>query len=487
MAMTLRAAGAALTASIFLACVPSNAWARGAPTGSDDAPAEVNKQVVNGKCSDKPDVDSRNGTAMIGIVNCWSANTNNGSYRALTDLYAHWTLERVDNTIAVRWYGREDKPAILRLLVGRDQSFISSIRIDMHDPDQTVTIPLVAFGYQGKVGKGQSWTTDVVNDDQSQPYFRVGPSTSATITVSAKSADDVEVRTTSVILGTLRSISAIVTPGGSLVTVLNREPLNQASTAVDNALSDIWSKVKDERQISGRQLSEWYEGAGFLVEVDIPAYVKTDATKDRDVAGGADTGKPGPVTKRVYWLRLSCPRYSIFDPALACQRSNSDPAGQPTQPDKASGVTSDYFQNKIAASISKRVSTQQILNFPLAQGKTLSQFLSDHAWYTQFLRMSDPARTESAAGLSDTFDKSKPQLRTDNDYAGLCSQIVDALFGVGLSTFDAKLGFWATINGSSDFVGIRSNFNDVPQCADLLPEGPNGSRWVFPPKPSTHK
>lgn len=477
----LRSTGVVLSASAFLTCMSSNAWAQGASTGSEVAPIETNKQVIGDKCSDKPDVDSRNGTAMIGLVNCWSANANNGSYRALTDLYAHWTLERVDNTTAVRWYGREDKPAILRLLVGRDQSFISAVRIDMHDPDQTVTIPLVAFGYQGKVGKGQSWTTDVVNDDQSQPYFRIGPSTSATITLSAKSADDVEVRTTGVILGTLRSISAIVTPGGSLVTILNREPLNQASTAVDNALSDIWSKVKDERQISGRQLSEWYEGAGFLIEVDIPDYVKTDATKDRAVAGGADSGKPGPVTKRVYWLRLSCPRYSIFDPALACQRSNADPAGQPTQPDKASGVTSDYFQNEIAGSISKRVSTQQILNFPLAQGKTLSQFLSDHAWYTQFLRMGDAVKSaEDATGT--LVAAPKQQSRSNNDYAGLCSQIVDALYSVGLSTFDAKLGLWATINGSSDFVGIRSNFSDIGQCTELLPEGSQSRRWTFPQK-----
>lgn len=484
MNMTSRATIAALGASIFLACIPTHAWARDELPGSGVASADANKEVLGDKCSDKPDRDSRNGTAMIGIVNCWSANTNNGAYRVLTDLYAHWTLERVDDATAVRWYRREDKPAILRLLVGRDQSFISSIRIDMHDPDQTVTIPLVAFGYQGKVGKGQSWTTDVVNDDQSQPYFRIGPSTSATITVSAKSADDVEVRTTGVILGTLRSISAIVTPGGSLVTVLNREPLNQASTAVDNALSDIWSKVKDERQISGRQLSEWYEGAGFLVEVDIPDFVKTDATKDRNTAGGADAGKPGPVTKRVYWLRLSCPRYSIFDPALACQKSNSDPAGQPTQPDKASGVASDYFQSDIAGLIGKRVSTQQILNFPLAQGKTLSQFLSDHPWYTQFLRMGDPVKSaEDATGNLVATTASKQQSRSNNDYAGLCSQIVDALYGVGLSTFDAKLGLWATISGSSDFVGIRSNFSDIQQCTELLPEGAQSSRWTFPPKP----
>jgi hypothetical protein len=432
-----------------------------------------------------PEIDeTRSGTAMVGLLNCWDADPANPSYRALTDFYAHWTLQRIDGNIAIRDYDRESKTAILRLLVGHDRSFISSVRIDTHDPEQTITIPLVAFGYQGKVGKGESWTTDVVSDDQSQPYFRIGPSTSATITASAKSADDVEVRATGVILSTLRSLASIVTPGGSLLTTLNREPLNQASNAVDNALGNIWSKVKDERQISGRQLSEWYERSGFLIAVEVPNYVKTD----EKVGDGVRT--PNVSAKRLYWLRLSCPRYSIFDPALACERKPSEKAGpQPTQPERARGIKSSFFASSATApevaesgadAFRSRVTEQQILNFPLAQGKTLSQFLSDHAWYTQFLRMGDPGKSEDSKGnLATTLTK---QSRTDIDYAGLCSQIVDALYGIGLSTFDAKLGLWATINGSSDFVGIRSNFNEVAQCADLLPEGSAG-RWKFPPKP----
>lgn len=504
MTTTLRVAIAASAASIFLICLSTSAAAQEALVGETEPDTQgrsnTQRNVIGSECLEqtpsrndpavtpgtplgeetgaKPITDSRSGTAMIGLVNCWSADTNNASYRALTDLYAHWTLERVDTTTAIRRYRLEDKPAILRLLVGRDRSFISSIRIDMHDPDQTATIPLVAFGYQGKVGKGQSWTTDVINDDQSQPYFRIGPSTSATITVSAKSADDVEVRTTGVILNTLRSISAIVTPGGSLLTILNREPLNQASTAVDNALSDIWSKVKDERQISGRQLSEWYEGAGFLIEVDIPDYVKTERPKDAQETKGPLGAKPEAITKRVYWLRLSCPRYSIFDPALAC--NNNRTTARPTQPDQAAGVTSRYFTT-IAGPMSKRVTIQQILNFPLAQGKTLSQFLSDHAWYTQFLRMGDPAKPATDSSVP-TPANTKEQSRTDNDYAGLCSQIVDALYGVGLSSFDARIGLWATITGSADFVGIRSYFSGIPQCTELLPEGANGTRWKYPAK-----
>ena len=434
-----------------------------------------------GESTDTPDF--RSGTSMVSISSCWDADTTNDSYRVLNDLYAHWTLTRVDESSNTRDYKGESRPALLRLVLGRNRSFVGSVKIEMHDPDQSFVIPLAAFGYQGKVGKAQSWTTDIVSDDQSQPFFRIGASTSATVSVSAKSADDVEVRASSVILSTLRSITTIVSPGGSLLTTLNRGPLNQASTAIDNALSNIWSQVIEEHQISGRQLSEWYEKSGFLIEVDVPDYVKTRS---------AD-GKPMPSIKRIYRLQLSCPRYSIFDPKPACNGTSS--LNQPTQDDKRiggqdvpDGQTSIGYNTKAFLDAVKplraRVSAEQILNYPLAQGKTIAQFLSDHAWYTQFLRLGDDAGVKSTEDPnSKSATKQTNKYRTDNDYASLCSQIVDSLYSAGLSSFDARLGLWAAISGSSDFVGISNTFGKISQCAALLPAGERGA-WKYPDPPS---
>lgn len=440
--------------------------------------------------------DNRSATGMVGLSACWEADPANASYRVLNDLYAHWIIQRIDNNQFAREYRRESLPAPLRLFFGRDRSFVSSIRIDMHDPDLPIVIPLVNFGYQGKVGKGENWSTDIVSDDQSQPYFRVGPSTSATITVSAKSTNNVEVRATAAILDTLKSFSAIVSPGGSLITTLNREPLSKASNAVDSALSSIWSQVRDERQISGRQLSEWYEGAGILIDVEIPSFVKTKANGSNNAAAN-----PDGYTRRVYVLKLSCPRYSIFDPALAC--ANVDAALQPTQPSQDPGYASDAFARGVLP-LRKRVSAQQIVNYPLAQGKSLAQFLSDHAWYTQFLRMVDENQTPintaptapppsddpaalppAAAPTSTTGETGKSaRARSENDYGSICSQIVDALYGAGLSSFDSRLGLWATVTGSSDFVGISQNFQKVAQCRDLLPLR-DRAVWTFtPPEPA---
>jgi hypothetical protein len=93
--------------------------------------------------------------------------------------------------------------------------------------------------------------------------------------------------------------------------------------------------------------------------------------------------------------------------------------------------------------------------------------------------MGDPVTVVDSGDGKPATATTQKQSRTNNDYSTLCSQIVDALYGVGLSSFDARMGLWATINGSSDFVGIRSNFAARPQCQELLPEGGSGERWRF--------
>lgn len=440
-----------------------------AQTKDQTAPAEPIQRGIEtplDKCDSSGQAQTvyLNGTSMIGLRSCWDADRRNGSFRVLSDLYAQWTLRRIDQGNAPREYQRERKGAIERLFVGRDRSFVGSIRIDMHDPDQTMIIPLVAFGYQGKVGKGQSWVTDVIGDDQSLPFFRIGPSSSATITVTAKSTDDMEVRATSSVLSALRAIGSIVTPGGSLLTSLNRNSLNQASNTVDNALSNIWSETIDEHEVTGRQLSEWYETSGFTIEVVVPSFVRTGANRD----------DPAKTTVRRYALQLSCPRFSIFDAAVACRRGERA-ADQPTFPGANSGSASTEFRDTVTR-MKTAVTAQQILNFPLAQGKTLAQFLSDQSWYTEFLRMVDeppPAAVSGGAGPP------KPEkARTIRDYTALCRRIVDTLYGAGLNNFDARLGLWAAIAGSADFVGLTDKFQENTGCTTLLPTA-GGAGWTF--------
>lgn len=477
----------------------SSAWADGGP------PTVACTDPVTG---DPIDIqETRDGTGLVGLHSCWAANPANDKVRNLNDLYVRWTVERIEaSTIKdrARDYDSEKRPAILRLFFGQDNSFVSSLRIDMHDPNLTFVLPLVTFGHEGRVGKGESWATDVISDDQTAKYFRVGANTSATIAVTAKANKEMDVRAASNVIGALRSIASLVSPGGSLLTTLNRETSTRTAEEVDQAISNIWSESISEQQISGRSLDEWYENASFLVQVNVPEFVRL----------AKDPGQnKREQLERWYRVRLSCPRYSMFYSRTAC-------ANRPTAMIHALYGDGQGDQDRIGfrlwdfqdavRPIFDRVSAEQILNFPLAPNKTIQSYLSDQPWYTKFLRMEDKAsiaesgkvklQTPAGGGAAgagaaagarvaeptpqdgpppeDSSSDKVEKTRSAEDYAILCHSVVDVLYGAGLSAFDSRLALWALVTNSQDFVGLRSKFQGAYDCRNLLP-GTEYGPWQY--------
>lgn len=500
----------AIAATLAFAATP--ALAQQSPARASSAEAGHVSTVPCGfdQALDRGEIlETRNGTEMVGIYSCWRADEDNDRSNDLTDFYAHWSVRELSLKEALpRAYDRESNSPVVRLFVGRDLSVVGSLRIDLHDPDTTFVVPLASFAYQGLVGKGQNWSTNLVSDDQSLGFFRLSPTSSARITVTAKSTSALQVQAASTILGVLRDLSSIAAPGGALVTSLNRDSIQQTSKTLDNALSSIWGQSQEESHTSARQLSEWYPGARFIVQLTIPRFVKV-----------RHSAKDAPETlTRWYELSLSCPRRSIFSSLVECSGRT---------PKSASAVLS---------ALAGRISAPQVLNVKVAGGTTLQQFISDHDWYSRFLRIGDTEpgngeqRTaavalapvpvapvqeddseETTGGSPPLLGGSPPPLgsspdavalgpppappvapvtqtgpatktvRTESDYAALCSSIVNALYSIGFSRLDSQIGLWAIVSGSSDFVGIQGKFQSNPRCTSLLPQtGLDGpSPWAF--------
>lgn len=447
-------------------------------------------------------LETRNGTAMVGMLSCWKADEDNESFYDLSDFYAHWSVRELPPETAIpRDYGAESSPAFIRLFVGRDLSIVGTLRIDLHDPETTFTVPLATFSYQGRVGKGQNWSTNLVSDDQSLGFFRIGPTTSAHITVSAKSTSALQVQAASTVLGVLRDLSSLASPGGALITTLNRDAIQQTGRTLDNALSSIWAQSKEESQTFARQLSEWYPGARFIIQLTVPDFVK--GARDGD-------GKSRQLT-RWYELTLSCPRRSIFSSIVECDKRDH------------SKIT------ELLKVLASRISAQQVLGLKVNGGVSLQQYVGDHDWYARFLRIGDnepgngdqsasdkpnpdtasaadaamasevPAPPQPPAPGGDAKNKGgtdsplivptapakpsvtapKPTNRTESDYAALCSSIVNTLYEIGFSRLDAQIGLWAVITGSPDFVGLEGKFQANPRCTALLPLAGTSDRWSF--------
>lgn len=467
--------------------------------------------------------DTRNGTAMVGIYPCWEADEDNPEFEELNDFYAHWSVRELRLAPPMpRDYKRESRSAFIRLFVGKDVSVVGSLRIDLHDPDTTFVVPLASFSYQGLVGKGQNWSTNLVSDDQTLNFFRISPTTSAQISVTAKATSALQVQAASTVIGVLRDLATIASPGGALVTTLNRDAIQQTSRTLDNALSSIFGEKREETLPTSRQLSEWKPGAHFVIQLTMPSFVKSK------LSGGATPAKgEEPLLTRWYELSLSCPRRSIFISFVECQNRSAKEAA------------------KVLATLSDRISAQQVLNLKVQGGVTLQQFVGNHDWYSRFLRSGDnepgngpqavdaaaipasrgetipavataptvevaldngipapvagdatpPPAPAAAAAPQTPANKakkdsdSKPSTRSDSDYSALCSSIVNALYTVGLSRLDAQIGLWAIVTGSSDFVGIEGKVQSNDRCRSLLPLAGTtlANKWVFavqsaPPK-----
>lgn len=440
--------------------------------------------------------DTRFATSMVGIASCWNADEDDNTSRDISETYAHWSIREISRNLklkdSIRDYKGESEPGIVRLFVGRDRSMVASVRIDLHDPDLSFTVPLANLAYQGRVGKGQSWSTLLTADDQTLPFFRIGPTTSATVTLTARSTDALQVQAASTVLTALRDLSGLVSPGAALATSLNRESIRQSAITLDNALSNIWSQSRDEGQATARQLSEWRSGARIILQVAIPSDFKSEATSGQN-----------PKTRKqfikFYELSLSCPRLSIFVSKLDCDYD---------------GGTSDPLvdKSKLSKDLIGRVSSQQILNYRVSAGVTTQQFLASLDWYVRFLRIGDvspandnqkviatdasrqavanqdnnslpvvTAQASSQGASVDVKPNAQPAERSQADYAALCTSIVNAFYGLGFSATDSRIGLWAVVTGSRDMVGLEPYFQSNPQCLRLLPFSELGTQsgWSF--------
>lgn len=447
----------------------------------------------------------RNGTEMVGIHSCWPADESSGQSTELNDFYAHWSLRELPQKRLVRDYKRESSSAFIRLFVGKDLSMVGSLRIDMREPATTFVIPLASFSYQGRVGKGQNWSTNLLSDDQTLPFFRIGPTSSAQISVTAKTTTTLQIQAASTVLNVLRDLSTIASPGSALVSTLTQSSIKQTAQTLDNALSSVWGESRDESHATARQLSEWQPDARFIIQLVMPKFVKGKLANDANAKGDER------LLTRWYELSLSCPRRSIFSSSVECK----GPFENGKREEKFKSI--ENAKNALV-SLSTQVSAPQVLNFTVATGISLQQFVTNHEWYSRFLRIGDDEAGNSpqeviAADLPVAADQSplgnalapggvaaeapapatpapkqanesKPTKRTDTDYSVMCTAIVNSLYAVGLSRLDAQIGLWALVTGSSDFAGIQAKFQSNSRCTSLLPLAgtDKATQWVFATK-----
>ncbi|HMJ92542.1 MAG TPA: hypothetical protein VK472_00435 [Allosphingosinicella sp.] len=448
---------------------------------------------------------------MIGVKECWPTVVDDDSQLYLNDLYTRWIVEEIgaDPSLSMaRDYHAEKHSAIERFFVGRKREATVTVKIRMRDPDVDFTIPLLSVDYDGRRGQGQSFTTLVSRSDMSLPAFRITPSTSASLETQARSSNQIDMQATGIVLSALKDTLSIASPASSLLTSINREQVQRTANAYDTALSKLLSSTKAETMTTSRLLSEWQQGASFLISVDVPANIRT-------------TNSTGADRRLWFRIKMACPRLSAFDTLSVCELSDGnvltlitsphlqdDFAGQP-------GVASATYRTAVDR-LRGRISPHQILSFPLGPGKTVRQFLTEQEWFISLSKkvLTAPATVNRDAASGATSVAMTTELGNASTTSGggsagagnatppaegqraapppedagtvtentleaneLCEAIAEKLYSAGLSRLDANIGLWAAITGMPDFTNSRGIFQNAASCREHLPR--DTAAWRF--------
>lgn len=467
--------------------------------------------------------DGRLISGIVDVHECWPVDIADGDQYYLNDLYTRWVVEEVtsDPATMVRDYRSERRSVLERFFLGKTRNTTITVKIHMRDPDVDFTLPLLAVDYSGKRGEGQIFTTTLTRSDMGLPDFRITPTSSANIETTARSSSETDVHATGVVLGTLRDALAIVSPGSSLLTSVNREQVQKTATAYDTALSRLLSSTIAETMTSGRMLSEWRAGNAVLISVVIPRSVRTLGSSDAAAVGAAQTRR---ITFRV---GMTCPRISIFDTLNVCEMTHGDarapvlvsssfPSSTGSSDVQSAVGWPGWNSHRYKVAVSKlrgRLSAPQVLSFRLGQSKSLRQFLTEQEWFLSLSKavVTVPASVNVAAAKAASDRPATPEGESDplaiplaeaspagnGPSAGaekqlqdstrsaneLCQAITEKLYSAGLSRLDSTIGLWAAITGMSDFSNARGVFQNASACRTNMPVGPAKGQWRFEDAP----
>jgi hypothetical protein len=457
---------------------------------------------------------------IVGVRECWPTNVSDGDQLYLSDLYTRWVVEEIDmdpNVSFVRDYRAERHSPLERIFLGRNREATVTVKIQMHDPDVAFTIPLLSADYDGRRGKGQSFTTLLNRSDMSLPAFRITPRTSANIETKARSSNQIDMQATGIVLTALKDTLAVASPASSLLTSINRDQVQRTASAFDTAVSQLLSSTKGETTTTSRLLSEWRPGYSFLISVVVPDSIRT-------------TNQSGDPRRIWFRITMECPRISAFDTLNVCELKENNvftlvesphgdaDVGQP-------GVASSLYRRAIDR-LRNRISPHQILSFSLGPNKTVRQFLTEQEWFISLSKevltapaavnrqaaaaatspatsegtptgggagaAADGAATDGAADTpSPSSERTPPPApdKTGNEVTDntrkaneLCEAITEKLYSAGLSRLDANIGLWAAITGMPDFTNSRGIFQNAPSCREHLPR--DTVAWRFETAPA---
>jgi hypothetical protein len=153
-------------------------------------------------------------------------------------------------TDQLRHYGQESRSAIERFFVGKVDNHVLKFDVDIEPLGVKSSSQLYSM-LRNSAKDGQTWTTDIRNNDYLLPYFRLDTSSVLNFSANFQSEGSSNFDIAGTVLDIIEQGSKLITPSAVLITDENRTRFNDAADFVDGSLSRLFYKKVTETARTG--------------------------------------------------------------------------------------------------------------------------------------------------------------------------------------------------------------------------------------------
>ncbi|MBV8978497.1 MAG: hypothetical protein JOZ13_14085 [Alphaproteobacteria bacterium] len=354
-----------------------------------------------------------------------SPNQMAGLYTRL-ELYAPPSVggSAPHSAIRLRSYDQENRSWFERLFESETDTVTTLANVEIRNPALNIAIPLFSVSHASGRDLGNTWVTNFTQSNVESPLFLIGPNTALIIHLKAQASQDLKSQAAASVIGAVTQAVQIAAPTSQLLTTLSKPEVNNAATAIDTTISNLYSKEKSEDVEIGRFADSWRPGNKIVLSGCAP-FVKVDGPVDGNIKC-TDIADVTTVDVQVgtWILIMRCPQVSAFDSQNVCKHSDQ--------------VMSDTEIKAAQKAVADRVSNGFILQYALSSQTTVQSFVQSQSWYTAYVNSS--TKNEDAMA----------------SFCGNAMSGTTSLPANGLSDFDAALVLRAIIDTAPGIVQHRN-------------------------------
>lgn len=378
-----------------------------------------------------------------------------------------WVERRPDRPISEQvWeprprYPNERRDWLARLFVGRTYSRILQAQLVITRSNTVTESVTLASASHGSGRQGETWSSDLGQNNFLTPYVRVDQGSTAAIHVSLSASTDVDSSITRNLLTIVQAGARAVAPVGSpLVTSLSADRVNQASNFLDRSISQLFHENIAESSQVDLPVDYWTSDSPL---VDVQAYFPSS----RHVWGA-------PASIGVWHIRVTEPIVSIFSdvPLHRGGQQHTPAACDGTQPHAAadSKATRRSRAPRLGASTPVSASNpppaldgadlQACIAFVgLVPAHVLGLPLLEHQTLGSYLRGDDAINAAIQRYQTDRAQAHESQQNNDRVTAAaleICNLISERAERLGLNPYDTAAAVWAfALMGLQSDLGVK--------------------------------